>query len=283
MISALTIKRPGLRYYGGKWNIAPWIISHFPEHENYVEPCSGACSVLLRKPRSTLETINDLDNQVITFFSVLRDKSDELIRKIALTPWARLEYESSLIPCEDEIEQARRFFISCWMSYNGGTGNNPRLFGWRHTTDSRSRLPASFDIINHSLAQITERLQGVQIENRDYKDVIRTYDNDAALIYLDPPYVAGTRTNNIDWYAHEWSNDDHIEAADLLCQAQGYVVISGYACPLYADLYEAQGWQRFDKEAQTNGGGKRVESIWISPRTLEALNRPQQLRLINET
>lgn len=279
MIATTQVKRPALRFYGGKWKIASWIIEYFPPHLNYIEPCSGACSVLLQKPRSVLETVNDLDGRITTFFRTLRDRPNELIQKIQLTLWARAEYELSLRPCQDEIEQARRFYISCWMSYNGGTGDNPRLFGWRHTTDSRSRLPASFDIINHGLNQITQRLQGVQIENEDYKKIIRAYDNDAALIYLDPPYVAETRTNNVDWYAHEWSDNDHIEAAGLLHQTQGYVVVSGYACPLYTELYETRGWQRVDKESQTNSGGKRIESLWLSPRTAEALRLPRQKAL----
>jgi len=89
MIAPDAPKRPALRYYGGKWKLAPWIISHFPEHQNYVEPCGGAASVLLQKPRSPLETYNDLDGNVVNFFRVLRDQPDELIRKIRLTPWAR--------------------------------------------------------------------------------------------------------------------------------------------------------------------------------------------------
>ena len=96
MIADTTIKRPALRYYGGKWNLAPWIISFFPPHKNYVEPCGGAASVLLQKPRSPLETYNDFDGNVVNFFRVLRDRPDELIRKIRLTPWARAEYELSL-------------------------------------------------------------------------------------------------------------------------------------------------------------------------------------------
>lgn len=98
MIATNEIKRPALRYYGGKWKLAPWIISHFPAHKNYVEPCGGAASVLLQKPRSPLETYNDLDGNVVNFFRVLRDRPDELIRKIRLTPWARAEYELSLQP-----------------------------------------------------------------------------------------------------------------------------------------------------------------------------------------
>lgn len=86
--------RPALRYYGGKYSIAPWIISHFPPHTNYLEPCSGGASVILAKPRSKLETINDIDGDVFNFFRVLRDQPDELIRRIHLTPWARAEYEA---------------------------------------------------------------------------------------------------------------------------------------------------------------------------------------------
>jgi DNA adenine methylase len=279
MIATAEIKRPALRYYGGKWKLAPWIISHFPAHKNYVEPCGGAASVLLQKPRSPLETYNDLDGNVVNFFRVLRDRPEELIRKIRLTPWARAEYELSLQPCEDETEKARRFFMSAWMSFNGGTGDNPRLFGWRHTKDSRLRLPAAFDIINNDLEQVSSRLAGVQIEQRDFVTIIEVYDNDEALIYIDPPYVASERTNNKDWYACEWTDTDHQTAAALLRSALGYVIVSGYACPLYTELYEAHGWTRYDKEAQTNGGGKRIESIWLSPRTVEAVGKPMQAEL----
>src|SRR3990167_9397763 len=113
--------RPALRYYGGKWNLAPWIIGHFPPHKNYVEPCGGAASVLLQKPRSPLETYNDLDGNVENFFRILRDFSAELIRRISLTPWAREEYELSFRPTDDPIEQARRFFVQSRMSMQGAT------------------------------------------------------------------------------------------------------------------------------------------------------------------
>jgi DNA adenine methylase len=260
-------KRPALRYYGGKWKLAPWIISHFPPHKNYVEPCGGAASVLLQKPRSPLETYNDLDGNVVNFFRVLRDQPEELIRKIRLTPWARAEYELSLSYQfgGDEVERARRFAIMQWMAVAGQPS------GWRKMHDYRARRGAcAFDLTNLDLESIAARLIGVQVESIDALDCIRLFDNDGTLFYFDPPYVMQTRTVATQ-YLIEVDNDFHIEAAALLRNAQGFVVVSGYACDLYTELYEAHGWHRVDKEAQTNSGGKRIESLWLSPRTHAAL------------
>jgi len=266
-------KRPALRYYGGKWKLAPWIISHFPEHKNYVEPCGGAASVLLQKPRSPLETYNDLDGNVVNFFRMLRDKPEELIHKIKLTPWARAEYELSLTPADDDIEQARRFFVALWLGMNGASNYGSKATqGFKVATMDKD-YPNTLYFTE--LDKIAERLTGVQIEARPALDVIERFDNADAMIYFDPPYVTEERTKP-DWYALEWSNADHGNAAELLRACAGYVVVSGYACPLYADLYEHHGWQRVDTMAQTNSGGKRVESLWLSPRTVEALAMPTQ-------
>jgi DNA adenine methylase len=263
-------KRPALRYYGGKWNLAPWIISHFPPHKNYVEPCGGAASVLLQKPRSPLETYNDLDGNVVNFFRVLRDNPDELIRKIRLTPWAREEYEICLTPAADPIERARRFYASLQMSFGGINNGDPHTSGWRNSTDYDKRSTPAYDIVQNELEVIAARLIGVQIEHRDYREVVQRLDATRTLIYFDPPYVTTERTNK-DQYRLEMNDGDHIEAAALLRQCTGYVIVSGYACPLYAELYEAHGWTRRDREAQTNSGGKRIESLWLSPRTWQAL------------
>lgn len=280
MIATNEIKRPALRYYGGKWNLAPWIISFFPVHKNYVEPCGGAASVLLQKPRSPLETYNDLDGNVVNFFRVLRDRPDELIRKIRLTPWARAEYELSLEPCEEPIEMARRFYFCCTMSINGGSGNFAP--GLRLVLDEsdKGKLPElNIDRSADNLENVIKRLKGVQVENRPALDVIERFSNDDSLIYFDPPYTSNTRAQT-ERYAFEWTDAQHIEAAALLRQCSGCVIVSGYACPLYSELYESHGWQRHDKEAQTNSGGKRIESVWLSPRTVEALGRPVQVAML---
>jgi len=59
-----------LRYFGGKWAIAPWVLSHLPPHRIYVEPFGGAASILLRKPRSRIEVYNDLDEEIVGIFRI---------------------------------------------------------------------------------------------------------------------------------------------------------------------------------------------------------------------
>lgn len=106
----MTVSRPALRYLGGKWMLAPWIIQHFPPHQIYVEPFGGAASVLLRKPRVHAEIYNDLDGDVVNLFRVLRDPqaAADLIDRIALTPYSRAEFVASYEPTAEPVEWARR-------------------------------------------------------------------------------------------------------------------------------------------------------------------------------
>lgn len=86
----MTRRRPALKYFGSKWRLAPWIISNFPEHEHYIEPCFGAGNILLRKPSVKLETVNDIDGRVVNFFKQLRDNPGELIQLINFSPGPKM-------------------------------------------------------------------------------------------------------------------------------------------------------------------------------------------------
>lgn len=262
------IKHPVLKYYGGKFRLAQWIIEHFPKHRHYVEPFGGAASVLLFKEPSTLETYNDLNESLVNFFRILREKPDELIHQIKLTPWARREYEYCLdeIEVENPIEMARRLFYRLWMNFQGSpTGSKGN---WRrHKSGKR---PLAKDINLPNLIVASERLKFVQLENRDAFRLMREFDSLDTLFYLDPPYLFSTRTTK-KAYSHEMTDDKHREFAELLYGLKGFVVLSGYPSPIYQELFEAKGWLRFDKEALILGGGKRTECIWLSPRTAEAV------------
>jgi DNA adenine methylase len=258
------IRRPALRYYGGKWKLAPWIISHFPEHQCYVEPFGGAGSVLLRKRPSKIEVYNDLNDEIVNYFRVLRERPDELIRAIDLTPYSRSEFLLCQEPCEDELERARRTII--WACQGRGRVGNREPGGWRSSKiiSTRPKTPAEdWKNFGH-LYEIAERFKFVYIENDDANKILDRYDSSLALFYVDPPYLMQVRGKRIARYRHEYDDDEHIKLADHLHKMEGMVIVSGYRCDFYDELYG--GWVRVDKEVNLENSTRRaIESLYINP------------------
>ena len=264
-----TTKKPALRYHGGKNQIADWILSYFAPHECYNEPYFGGGGSFFRKSRAWLEVINDLDGEVVDNFTMLRDRRDELIEKIKLTPYAKTEWELSYEYDPDPLEMARRFYIRSYMSIAGPTAQWGS--GWRRqkaVTKQRGKkrmqpAPLSFMKVDH-LYIIADRLRGVQIENDTALNVIKRYDGPDTLHYCDPPYPSETRGRWKDKaYKYEMTNDDHRELAELLHSIKGMALVSGYNCDLYEELFGD--WTRVDKKTRVNGPGSATESLWLSP------------------
>lgn len=270
-----TPRRPVLRYHGGKFLLAKWIAGYFPPHRVYVEPYGGAASVLLQKSRAYAEVYNDLDGEVVNLFRVLRNPAEarELIRILELTPFARDEFELSYVTIGDPIEQARRTIARAFMGF-GSAAASGQDTGFRGDSNRSGTTPAH-DWVNYPkhLTEIVERLRGVVIENRPATSVIEHYDGPKTLFYVDPPYPHITRSQKRRTslsYRFEMTDDEHRELAGVLRGVDGMAVLSGYACELYdQELYPD--WQRIERKALADGARDRIEVLWLSPRTWQAL------------
>lgn len=254
--------KPPFAYYGGKTSLASRIASQFPAHTHYVEPFAGSMSVLLAKAPSPMETVNDLDGDLMTFWRVLRERPTELARACALTPHSRAEHEAAYERAENELEQARRV----WVRLSQGRGGTLRKTGWRHYVNpgkSTTSMPRYLAGYVDRLAPIVERLAGVSLECRPALDLIETYGrHSSVLLYVDPPYLAATRTS-LNYQREMSGQADHRELAEALAQCEASVVLSGYHSPLYDELYD--GWHR--REIKTISGNaastrSRTEVLW---------------------
>lgn len=270
--------RPILRYHGGKWKLAPWIISHFPPHRVYVEPFGGAASVLLQKPRSYAEVYNDLDGEIVNLFHVVRDHGGRLAQALHFTPFARDEFQLSYEPSSDPIEQARRTVLRSFMGFGSAAASGSKT-GFRANSNRSGTTPAR-DWMNfpNCLAPLTERLRGVVVENRPAAEVMLAHDGDDTLHYCDPPYVLETRSIANPYckkgYRYEMTDEQHREFAAVVHELRGAVLVSGYACPLYDSLFD--GWARVEVNAHADGAQDRIEVLWMN----EACARAQpQARL----
>lgn len=265
------IKRPVMRYHGGKFRLASKIITHFPPHRVYVEPFGGAASVLLKKERSYAEVYNDLWDDVVNVFRVLRDpeQAAELELLIRLTPFARDELVACREHSECAVEQARRTIFMSFAGFGSAAANPGYFTGFRANSNLSGSTPAQ-DWMRYPdhLKTFHERLQGVVIENKGAADVIRQHDSPETLIFADPPYVHKTRSSKLRRarmpYLNEMTDDDHRELATVLRSVQGMVILCSYHCDLYdKELYPD--WRQVEIKAFADGARPRTEVLYFSP------------------
>lgn len=250
---------PPFAYFGGKTTLADRIVRFLPEARHYVEPFAGSLAVLLAKPRARMETVNDLDGDLMLFWRVLRDRPEDLARVCMLTPHSRAEHAGAFHPVDglDELERARRV----WVRLTQGRGGLLRRTGWRHYADpaSSSGMPDYLAGYVARLMPAAARLAGVSLECRPALDLIEKYGRyPDVLLYVDPPYLGSTRIWG-NQYRHELRGDaEHRDLAEALMVCRAHVVLSGYDSALYAELYAA--WHTVRMPAST-GNARRGEQI----------------------
>jgi len=268
-------------WYGGKFSHLDWLLPLLPKCHHYCEPFAGSGAALLNRELSPIETYNDIDGDVVNFFRVLRDRHEELIRAIALTPFSREEYHRAIYATTtqgiNEVERARRFYIRARQTRTG-LAQTASLGRWANCKGT-SRAGMSGVVSRwlggvDALDDIAQRLVRVQIENRPAVDVIRLYDSPNTLFYCDPPYLHVTR-GDTKAYGFEMDEGQHHEFADAVNKCRGKAAVSGYDHPLMAKLFPSPRWFKTLGHEKTihSTKGTRQEVLWTNynPKNQESL------------
>ena len=240
-------------YLGSKYSILPWLLPMLPECNHYVSVFGGSAADLINRDPSPIETFNDLNHLVVNFFKVLREHPDQIIQQLELTPHSKHEYDQAWDSKYDTpIEKARKFYIRTQQSIFAAGGQD-KMKGWSASI-KQSRVSIS-EATNRwirsisNLYEVAERLKGVQIECRDFRFILKYYDDPGTLFYCDPPYTAEHRSNSK--YTFEFRNQDHIDLHYWASRAKGKVAISGYHTPFMCELFKD-----FQKEKTTDQPNK---------------------------
>lgn len=262
-------RRTVFGWYGGKFNHLEWLLPLLPKCHHYCEPFAGSAAVLINRAPSPVETHNDIDGEVVNFFRVLRERTDELVKAIALTPFSREEFHKAIygsVQGITELERARRFYVRARQARTG-LAQTATLGRWANCKNT-SRAGMSGVVSRwlggvDALPEIAERFLRVQVENRPAIDVIRLYDAPGTLFYCDPPYLHTTR-GDAKAYRFEMDEEEHKKLAAVLNRCRGKVAISGYRCDLMDELY--RGWRRFDAPVKRCHSVKktRQEALWMN-------------------
>jgi len=248
-----------LKYPGGKWRIADWIISHFPEHNVYLEPFFGSGAIFFKKPPAYIETINDVDGDIVNLFKVCREYPEELAAAINLTPFAREEFNSCYnTENGNPVERARRTLVRYHQSF--GTSNSSRN-SWKNTqTAGGPRCATMWNYLPDTVIECCERLKEAQIESIDAVELIERYNDADTLIYCDPPYLQDIRKKRI--YKNEYTEEQHITLLDTILKSKSKIIISGYDNPLYNEKLSK--WQSDEIPTTAQMGLPRTEKIWMN-------------------
>lgn len=252
-----------LKYPGAKWRIADWIIENMPTHHSYIEPFFGSGAIFFNKSPSNIETINDLDREVVNFFEVVRDMPEKLAAKIYMTPYARAVYENVYKELcnynQSKLDKALKFCIKINMSH--GYRCNAKN-GWKNDVQGRERSYAVqvWNKLPEIIVQAAERLKEAQIEQRPAIEVIRRFNNPKCLIYCDPPYLLSTRRGK--QYNVEMSDREHEELLHALLVSKSKVIISGYESDLYNNALK--GWRKKTGFNLTQSLRKAKEVLWMN-------------------
>jgi len=212
----LPVKGP-LSYIGGKNRIAAQIIELFPKHKTFVEAFAGGAQVLFHKEPSSVEVLNDVDSDVVTFFRVCQSHYEELVRYLKFTLVSREWFD--LLQGQDpkaltDIQRAARFFYLQKNAYAGLVRN--RKFGYAIEEPSRFNPERVPELIENT----HKRLARVQVECLPYEDILKRYDRPTTLFYLDPPYF-GRKL-----YKFNFTEADFVELAKRLGELRGKFVLS---------------------------------------------------------
>ena len=228
------VKSP-VKRVGGKFYLAPKIIALFPAHNQYAEVFGGAMHVLFRKEPSLIEVYNDLDSGIYTFFKVVKEQPEALIKSLEFSLYSRREFDEALKVLHDEqapaIERAGAFFIVNRQSFGAGM----RTWGYQRRNDHKDSLyaPRTYQNSMALIHKAHERLQHVLIECKDFRDIINRYDHPDTLFYLDPPYTFNENRSKRIAYKHEMADGDHVELVEILKGIKGKFLLSGYGNELY--------------------------------------------------
>lgn len=275
-IGAKPTKAP-FGYYGAKQRIAKKIVAILPPHNAWVEGFCGSAAITLSKPASPIEVINDIDGQIVNLFEQLRNNADELCRAVALTPYARKEFEESRKYKEvsDPLERARRFLVATMMTVNAtyGSANSGFSFSQSYARGGKEARVNRWYNLPERLENVVERLRGVRVENRDARDLLEMFiDRPATLFYLDPPYFV-KRGHNYVIDAND--HDFHEELLTICNKSRSMILISGYENTLYKKLLSRKnGWTKLKVETHTRDtSGKdfaRTEVLWMNEQMVKA-------------
>lgn len=197
------------RYAGGKFYARKLIAEHIIDTKVYCEPFAGGASIFFYKEKSEINILNDLDEDIILVYRMIRDRPEDMIELLGTfmepSKEAHSYYKNEYKP-KNELEQAVRWFYLNRISYSGIMKFENMYFGYG---EKYSMTPKNWP---RNIRRTSEKLQGVNLECRSAIDIIDSLP-DNSLAFIDPPYFNADQDK---FYTKYFSREDHLELVECI-------------------------------------------------------------------
>lgn len=250
-----------VKIQGCKSGIANWVIEHFPkdyEKLAYCEPCCGGGSICLNKNVSKSEVISDIDKGLISIWKTVRDGCEEFIDRLKAIKYCEKSFLKAFERKDEEFEDYFEHGFNEYILRRMSRGGTRKVFA-----DSTQESGDTWEAGIEKLPCVAERLEKVVIVHKPLQQMVKIWDEPDSLLYLDPPYIPLTHKNTSETKENEMSVEDHIALLNIVKDAKGMMIISGYSSPLYNKVLE--NWKCVKREIpQQKGKERRFECLWFN-------------------
>jgi DNA adenine methylase len=268
-------------WLGSKATMLDVILPNIPEHKHYVEPFCGTAIVYLHKSPSRINTLNDIDENIVNFFRVLqdRDKTRELLRRLRYTPYAKSEYRKACLLLSsarniDDVTRAWAFYVAQQMSMKISYYADPEGQYFRYIR-GRSKTGIAYRTLVNKVGRLMEiaiKMRQCQILNKDGLEVMKMLDHESVFMFIDPPYLSTTLRSKSKIYNTDYNDELHYKLIDFVRGAKSKIMLASYPNELYDQLLD-YGWVRIDKMKLISAGNytrnrkrqpRRIESLYLN-------------------
>ena len=216
-----------ISWIGGKKLLRRRILEEFPEQGTfgrYIEVFGGAGWVLFASERhANIEVYNDVNGNLVNLFRCTKYHPEALQKELEFALMSREQFfdakEQMKTQGLTDIQRAAKFYILIKESF----GSDLRSFGVRP-----KNMANAIDYI----LTVSKRLNTTVIENQDFERILKTYDKEEALFYLDPPYYETEK-----YYPDRFMPEDHVRLKNALGRIKGKFLLSYNDCEYIRELF----------------------------------------------
>ena len=220
----------------------------------FIDVFGGSGKVLMNL-NAKVKVYNDVNNNLVNFFTELKDHKEEFLKKLDYILNSRELFERYSKQSQNNLEEAFRFLYKNRMSFNGG--------GKSYAYSAKRNKSITLVNIKNAINKSYNDIKYWTIERLDFRELIKRYDSENSFFYLDPPYH-----NITDLYDYNLRDEDYVNIKNILDKIKGKYLLNinedDFILNLFGKPQLRKDFTNFGINGRTSEKTKRIELFYYN-------------------